>query len=104
LRLTYVDYNDRYTQLPEAEDDLLPGELIALQQPEATETGKESARLIGELSLPWQKTVLRMVREIHDQVVGAQIEAAGDGAPLGLRKSQGPDHPVTPANGSSHRG
>jgi hypothetical protein len=59
---------------------VLPGELLALEQPEATELGEEAARLIGELSLPWQKTVLRMVREIHAQVVGAETEAKGRAA------------------------
>ncbi len=68
LRLSYVDYRDQFHQGPEAQLAVPPAE--SLMQPRETGLGEESVRLIGELSLPWQQVVLRMIREIHGQVQG----------------------------------
>jgi DNA-binding response OmpR family regulator len=70
LRLTYGDRHDRYRQTSEA----LVAKPLDAAPPAESGIGEEAARLIAELSLPWQKTVLRIVLEIHDQVVDTRAQ------------------------------
>jgi transcriptional regulator with XRE-family HTH domain len=51
-----------------------PGELLDLDPTKTTTIGQESARLIEELSPTWQKAVLRIVREVHGQVIGSKAK------------------------------
>jgi transcriptional regulator with XRE-family HTH domain len=53
-----------------------PGELLDLDPTNTTRVGRESARLIEELSPTWQKALLRIVPEIHGQVIGAKKSQA----------------------------
>ena len=69
LRLSSPDRNDRGRASTDSEEDLRPGEPDDFDEADVAAIVRETTRLMGELSLPWQEAILKVVRGLHEQVL-----------------------------------